>query len=242
MYYKLFLKNMSTILMRLLKYNIKIIFGNKFIYFILGASVVFIIVTAVNLFYIKASPDEETIFWNLLIPGILVIFYPVTFGIQNDLDNRMLEIVFGIPNYRFKVQLLRLLIIFLLAFCFLLFFTIINDVFISGISVFSMLYQLMFPIIFLGSIAFLISTFIKDGSGTAIIMLIIGVIFWIAKDFFLNHPRWNIFLNPFALPENLNETIWAETVTKNRVYLLIASILTIPYGLLNLQQRERLLE
>jgi len=242
MQYRPFIRNTLTVSRRLFKYNFKVIFGNKFLYFIVGATVVYILITAVSLFYMKSSPNEATIFWNLLIPGILVIFYPVTFGIQNDLDNRMLEIIFGIPNYRFKVHLLRLFLIFFLAFAFLFIFTTLNSFIIANIAIFSMVYHLMFPVLFLGSLAFMISTLVKDGSGTAVIMLIIGVSFWIAGDFFVNHPTWNIFLNPFTVPENVNETVWAEIITKNRIYLLIGSILVIPYGLLNLQRREKLLE
>ena len=73
--------------------------------------------------------------------------------------------------------------------------------------------------------AFLITTLIRDGSGTAVVMIITGIIFWIAKDFFQNNPQWNIFLNPFSLPQNFNEMVWAEIVMQNRIYLLIAPIL-----------------
>lgn len=31
------------------------------------------------------------------------IFYPAIFGMQNDVDNRILEILFGIPDYKCKV-------------------------------------------------------------------------------------------------------------------------------------------
>lgn len=41
----------------------------------------------------------------LLVPSILLIFYPTCFGIQNDQDAKTLEIIFGIPNYRYKIWL-----------------------------------------------------------------------------------------------------------------------------------------
>ena len=39
----------------------------------------------------------------LMFPSMLLIFYPAVFGIQNDEDSRILEILFGIPDYKYKV-------------------------------------------------------------------------------------------------------------------------------------------
>lgn len=241
MKFRQFLINACVAAVRLLHYNMKIIFADKFIYFLLGAVCIFIAVTAVNLFYIDAALDEETIYWTLLVPGILIIFYPIAFGIQNDSDNRMLELVFGIPNYRYKVQLLRVFLIFITAFTVLFVFILFCNYILIPLTIFEMLYHIIFPILFLGSMAFLITTFIKDGSGTAVIMIITIVVFCIARDFFQSNPKWDIFLNPFSLPQGFSETVWAEIVTQNRIYLLAGSILAILYGLLNLQKREKLL-
>ncbi|MFC1558922.1 hypothetical protein ACFL40_06190 [candidate division KSB1 bacterium] len=241
MKFRQFLINTFVAAVRLLRYNMKIIFANKFIYFLSGAVFIFIAVTAVNLFYIETTIDKETIYWTLLVPGILIIFYPITFGIQNDSDNRMLELVFGIPNYRYKVQLLRVFLIFVIAFTVLFAFILFCNFIIIPLTIFEMLYHIIFPILFLGSTAFLISTFIKDGSGTAVIMIITIVVFWIARDFFQSNPKWDIFLNPFSLPEGFSETVWDEIIIQNRIYLFVGSILAILYSLMNLQKRERLL-
>ncbi len=241
MKFRQFLINAYVAAVRLLHYNMKIIFANKFIYFLLSAVFIFVTVTAVNLLYLNTTLDEETIYWTLLVPGILIIFYPITFGIQSDSDNRMLELVFGIPNYRYKVHLLRVLLIFIIAFTVLFIFIILCDFVLIPLTIFEMLYHIIFPILFLGSMAFLITTFIKDGSGTAVIMIITIVVFWIARDFFQSNPKWDIFLNPFSLPQSFSETVWAEIVTQNRIYLFVGSILAILYSLLNLQNRERLL-
>ena len=92
------LSNINILIIRLIRYNLKVIFANKFIYFLLGAVSIFLTVTAVNLFYGNTAFDEEGMYRTLLLSGILIIFYPVTFGIQNDSDNRMLEIIFCIPS------------------------------------------------------------------------------------------------------------------------------------------------
>ena len=83
MNYKLQVKNISDIITKIFRYNLKIIFANKFIYFLLAAVGIFLLVTVINLLDADANPTEGTIYYLLLVPGILIIFYPTTFGIQN---------------------------------------------------------------------------------------------------------------------------------------------------------------
>ena len=100
---------------RMLRYNLKIIFANKFIWFLTAAVGFFVMVTLITLFS-GNMVTSGTIYNLLLYPGLLLIFYPTVFGIQNDEDNRILEILFGIPDYRYKVWLVRLIMIFILVF------------------------------------------------------------------------------------------------------------------------------
>jgi ABC-type uncharacterized transport system permease subunit len=88
--------------------------------------------------------------------------------------------------------------------------------------------------------AFLFSTIIKNGNGTAVVMVIIGVLLLILSGI-LNRTMWNIFLNPFDIPNNLNEMVWQETTLKNRIFLAVGSLLFVLYGLFNLQKREKFL-
>ena len=96
-------------LQKLVQYNIKIIFGNKFLYFMLSA-LAFYVITVI----VKLLGDDEitqaTAYSMLMLPSILLVFYPMCFGIQNDQDAKIVEIIFGIPNYSYKVWLLRLII------------------------------------------------------------------------------------------------------------------------------------
>lgn len=235
------LHNVFTVGISLIRYNLKIIFANKFIYFLLAALLVFLFVTTVNLLSEDAQTTESTVFVLLLVPGILLIFYPVTFGIQNDVDNRMIEILFGIPNYRYKIWLFRVLLIFAVTFVILFLLSLLSSIALTVISISDMMYHLMFPILFLGCASFMMSTLIRNGSGTAVVMVIFGIINLIARDFFEDYPRWDIFINPFDLPQNMNEAIWAEVVFENKIYLLVGCIITLLFGLLNLQNREKFL-
>ncbi len=51
-----------------------------------------------------------------MFPCVLLVFYPAVFGIQNDEDSRILEILFGIPDYKYKVWGVRLLMIYVAIF------------------------------------------------------------------------------------------------------------------------------
>ncbi len=237
MKYRKFYSNLLEIIIKQFNYSLRIIFANKFIYFLTAAVIFFLIVTTINLFS-PGSTESGDVYYILLFPGILLIFYPTAFGIQNDDDSGMLENIFAIPNYRYKVWLPRLVMIYILVFFLLIILSLISSFALTVVPVLNMVFQLMFPIFFLGSLAFAISTMVKNGNGTAVIMVIIGIIFWISSGI-LEESEWNIFLNPFFLPGEMNEAIWNTVITNNRLYLLAGTILSILYGLMNLQNREK---
>lgn len=231
------MSNSLTLVWRTIRYNLKIIFANWFIYFLLAAAGIFLLVTVITV--INSSTFSATgVYYLLLMPGILLIFYPTTFGIQNDVDSRMLEILFGIPNYRYKVWLVRMGIIYIVVFGLLFILSLLSQVALTTFPIFEMVFQLMFPIFFLGCLAFMFSTLIRNGYGTAIIMIIIGLVVWISSGM-LGESKYNVFLNPFDMPSDLSEVIWADMVFKNRLYLIAGTILSLLAGLLNLQKREK---
>ncbi len=234
---KIDIKNNFLILVKMIRYNLKIIFANRFIWFLV-ASLGFFLFFAIQVVLNNESMGEDVVYGLLIFPGILLIFYPSVFGIQNDDDSRMLEILFGIPNYRYKVWLVRLIMIYTLVFLMILLFSALASVLLYKVNILEMSYQLMYPIVFLGSMAFMFSTIVKNGNGTAVTMVLIGVAILILQDLIQN-TQWNPFLNPFDIPDNLNEVIWAGTISKNRIFLGIGMLVFILYGLFNLQKREK---
>ena len=173
-----------------------------------------------------------------LFCGVLLVFYPTAFGIQNDQDARTIEILFGIPNYRYKVWLVRIILIFIIAFLILLVFTFLSSVLIVKFNFVSMTYQVMFPVIFLGMMAFMLSTVVRNGNGTAVLMIIFGLFFMILSNW-LEKSQWNVFLNPYEVPWGLNENTWAIIAFKNRIILAIGSVIYLLIALFNLQKREK---
>ncbi|RZT92386.1 hypothetical protein EV201_2862 [Ancylomarina subtilis] len=220
-----------------IRYNVKIIFANKFIYFLIAAFAFFLMVTGIMLFS-DSSPEEADIFSTLLFPGILILFYPVIYNIQSDKDTRMLEIIFGIPNYRYKVYLVRFLLSIMLLLVLISFMSWIVVFTIIRIPVFHMVYELMYSLIFLASLAFLLASLIKNASGAAVIMVIIGLIFLILAEP-LESSKWNIFLNPFDVPSDMSYAIWQNVLYQNRMMLVVGSVVSILWSLINLQKREK---
>jgi hypothetical protein len=192
------ISNLLEVTRKQFSYSLKIIFANKFIYFLSAAFIFFLLVAIINLFTVS-NAEVEDVYYILLFPGILLIFYPATFGIQNDEDTGMLENIFAIPNYRYKVWLPRLAMIYVLVFLLLLFLSLLSSFALIVVPVFEMVYELMFPIFFLGSLAFALSTVVRNGNGTAVVIIIIGLIFWIAAEP-LEGSAWNLFLNPYDVP------------------------------------------
>lgn len=221
----------------MVRYNLKIIFANKFIWFLVASLVFFVGVLLITLFS-KGKVDPGTIYNLLLYPGLLLVFYPTVFGIQNDEDTRVLEILFGIPDYRYKVWLVRLILIYFVVFLILLLLAVFCSWALLPFAVFNMAWHLMFPIFFMGTLAFLLSTFIKNGIGTGVVIIIIGV-FFIALMGFLQNSKWNIFLNPFTIPDGMSENAWKSIVQDNRIILFVGIVLALLGGLTSLQKRER---
>ncbi len=234
---KLNIRNTLLISVKMIRYNLRIIFANKFIWFLLSAFGFFMFVSITTVMQ-GGNLSDGTIYDILIFPAILLIFYPSVFGIQNDDDSRMLEILFGIPNYRYKVWLIRLLMIYILVYLITLLFAGVASILLFKINIFEMAYQLMYPVIFLGSMSFMFSTLIKNGNGTAVTMVLIGVALLILIDA-VERTQWNVFLNPFEIPRNLNEVIWEGIISKNRIFLGIGMIVFVLYGLFNLQKREK---
>lgn len=229
--------NTFILIRKMIRHNMKIIFAGKFIWFFLGA-LGFLIFLMIQGVLNGETLNNESIFGLFYMPAILLIFYPTVYGIQHDADTRILEIIFGIPNYRYKVWLVRLIMVFVLNYLILIIFGVLVYFLIYPINPFQIAGQMMFLVLFIGGLAFMLSTTIKNGNGTAVVLVVMGVglIFLSAS---LERTMWNLFLNPFDSPRGLNEVVWKAIVFKNRLLLSISALVFVVYGLFNLQKREK---
>ena len=229
--------NISNLIFKMILYNLRIIFANRFIWFLAGSVLFYMGLSVIYVFSNNISRMND-LYGMFLFSGLLLVFYPSAFGIQNDQDARTIEILFGIPNYRYKVWLIRIVLIFVIAFLVMLVFTLLSSVLIVKFRFVNMAAQVMVPVLFLGLMAFMLSTVVRNGNGTAVLMIIFGLFFMILSDI-LRKSQWNVFLNPYDLPYDVNETTWAIITLKNRIILITGSIIFLLVALFNLQKREK---
>ncbi|MCK4746127.1 MAG: hypothetical protein KAT15_03790, partial [Bacteroidales bacterium] len=74
-------------LLSLTRYNMRIIFGGKFIYFILAALIFFLLFGTI-IALDDSNLGVSDVYGLISFPGILLVFYPSVFGIQSDADQR----------------------------------------------------------------------------------------------------------------------------------------------------------
>lgn len=232
------INNRIKLLTDFVKYNLRIVFANKFVYFVIAAMAFFLMVITINLFSGSSNITIDDVYALLILPGLLIIFYPVVFNIQNDKDARMLEIIFGVPNYRYKVYLFRFVLSIFTMAAFLLFMSAFTVFAIIRIPIFEMVYQLMFPLLFLAGLAFLMATLIRNASGAAVVMVLFGLFFWILYEP-LQFSKWNVFINPFDVPTNMSYAVFKNIIYQNRLMMIIGTVITLLWALLNLQKREK---
>ncbi len=221
------------------RYNMRIVFGGKFVYFIFASLGFFLLIGTIMAFD-ESYMGINDVYELMIFPTILLVFYPSAFGIQNDADQRTLEIIFGIPDYRYKVWLVRMLMVLIIVFVVLFPFAYIASYALVSIPILEMVLQLMVLAVFTSTLGFCISTLVKNGNATAVIMVVLGLVFLILSDE-LDESKWNIFLNPFDNHGDMNDIVWAEILRQNRFILGIASVVFLLLGLLNLQNREKFL-
>jgi hypothetical protein len=231
------LYNYFILIKKMILYNLRIVFANKFIWFLAGSILFYLGLSVIYVFSEDISRMED-LYGVFIFSGILLVFYPSVFGIQNDQDARTIEILFGIPNYRYKVWLVRIILIFVIAYLIMFVFTFLSSVLIVKFNIVRMTTQVMMPVLFLGMMSFMLSTVIRNGNGTAVVMIIFGLFFLILGDI-LSKSQWNVFLNPFDPAYGVSETTWAIITMKNRIILITGTLLFLLAALFNLQKREK---
>lgn len=229
-----------SLLIKFIRYNLKIVFGNKFVYFLGAALIFYLLITSISLFAAD-TVSVQGVYFQLMFPAFLLIFFPTTYGIQNDEDARILEILFGIPNYRYKIWLVRLFMAIFMVFWFIFLMANLSSLILINVPVWEMTLRLMVPVGLFGMLGFFFSTVVKNGNGTAVVVVLIGLLVWFLSAFLEVSP-WNVFLNPFQPPTGMSEALMESVVEKHvRTWLVVAAIAAL-WGLLNLQKREKFIK
>ncbi len=223
----------------LARYNLKIIFGGKFVWFLLVAALFFVYLLFQQA-YDGVAPSESIVYRQLLFPALLLVFYPTVYGISNDHEAKILEILFSIPNYMYKVWLLRLFFVMIETFLILLLLSVLADVLFCPIYIFEMTTHLIAPVTFFAALAFLLSTIVKGGNGTAVLFIFLIVVLMIIGQIF-DTTMWNVFIDPYLERDSIHPAVWETTMVNSRLFLYVSSFAFVLISLMNLQSRERML-
>ena len=79
------LNNSFTLVQKMILYNLRIIFANKFIWFLAGSIVFYLGLSVIYVLSNDVSRMSD-LYGVFMFSGILLVFYPSVFGIQNDQD------------------------------------------------------------------------------------------------------------------------------------------------------------
>jgi hypothetical protein len=96
----------------------------------------------------------------------------------------------------------------------------------------------MVPVIFLGSLAFFTASQTGSGLGTAVIMVVIILFFWLFRGS-LEGSSWYLFHNPFTGVDQIRTMVLVKTTIANRLYFISGSLFLTMLALLRLQKREK---
>ena len=222
------------------RYNAANIFSGRAFYSLILASLVFLAVVAINLLRREAALTGQNIYDFLLIPALLLVFYPAAFALQSDKDAGMIEVLFCIPDHRYKIWLARYVTLYIITAALLFLLALLCRVGLADFPLGMMVLQLMFPVVLLGSLAFFLAGLTGSGSATGILMIVVVLAFWLFRGQLGDTP-WYLFHNPFGGPAQANPQVWAATTLSNRLFFLLASVFLTMMALLRLQKREKLI-
>ena len=102
--------------------------------------------------------------------------------------------------------------------------------------------QLMIPVMMFGNLAFLYSTLIRNGNAAAVLSVLTVILAIILGNIpLVENKGWDVTINPYEEPENINAAIWSVILLKNRIFMIVAAVVFLMSGLLGLQNRGKFL-
>ena len=101
--------------------------------------------------------------------------------------------------------------------------------------------QALVPAFFIGMCAFMFSTILRNGNGTAVVLIIVGILLFFL-DMVLGVSYWNVLMNPYDIPLEQNPIIFYDTLFYNRIAVMTASIVLLIVGLNSMRKREKFIK
>ena len=237
---KISLKDRLINIYQYIRLNEKFIFYQRFLFFFALALVYFIIFCVWN--YFESSADrmgEEDIFiWLLSVPGIALIFIPSMSLITSETENRTIEMIFSTAGSRYKVWLTRIGVLYLFVAFIIFVLCSLSFIFISDFPFFGYFFHSLFPPIFISSLIVMFSVIFRSSNAAGLLSLIV-IFFLLIIHRPLSTTSFNLFLNPYFKPQNVDYGLWTSIVIYNRIGILLISGFMLYYSLYRLNKREK---
>ena len=142
----------------------------------------------------------------------------------------------------YKVWLFRLIMIYVEVYLILVAYAFLARILLYPVAPFSMAAKLMIPVMLFGNLAFLYSTLIRNGNAAAVLSVLTVILALVLGNIQLVENKvWDVTINPYEEPENINAAIWSVILLKNRIMMVVAGIIFLMSGLLGLQNRGKFL-
>lgn len=222
--------------------NLKIIFSHKFLLISGGIFIYFSIVVTVNYFVDPSDRmGERGIYmWLLSFPGIIFIFYPSMSLFLSEGENRRIEMIFSTAGSMHKIWLAKIVSLYLSGAFILFLLALLSYIFVADFNLPGYFANSLFPLIFFSSLTMAFSVIFRSINAAG--LTAVGTLFFhlILYDL-LRKTRFNIFLNPYLKPDEIDHYIWNKMVLQNRIGMVVISALLITFSIKMLEKREKFL-
>ncbi|MCA9731397.1 MAG: hypothetical protein H6696_13215 [Deferribacteres bacterium] len=222
--------------------NTRLIFSNRFIWFLLGLLAWCIFQYVINYqreIYQRMSADYIFFVVMQLPLSAFAVFLNMSL-ISSEKDNRTLEITFTTAGSRYKVWLVRFGSLCVLFFLLSLTLSYIGYYFFVDLPVWAMAFHAYVPTFFISGMVFYFAVKLRSGLAAGMVS---GILLFFM--FIFNEPlrstRYALYFNPFTVPHNVDSSVWYDWTWQNRIGLIVLGGLFIFAALRGMGNREKLL-
>ncbi len=223
--------------------NTRIVFSNRFAWFLFGLAVYCIFLYVANYrsnIYDRMSAN--TIFHILLQLPLLAFAVFLNMNlIASEKDNRTLEITFTIAGSRIKIWLIRFGSLCLLFLILAYLLSLIGFFFFVDLPIWGFAFHAYVPAFFISGLVFYFAVKFSNGLAAGMVSAVLLFLMFIFNEA-LHDTRWSLFFNPYDRPHNrVDPAVWNDWTWQNRLGLIMLGAAFIFAALRGMRQREKLL-
>ncbi|MFC1724393.1 hypothetical protein ACFL4T_02110 [candidate division KSB1 bacterium] len=220
--------------------NIKLLFTNKFFYFILGIILYFGFVCTINYFSDPGDsmPGYAIYIALIFIPMSVLTVFLSAYMLPGEMENNTLESLFSISGSIYKVWIIKISVMYIAISIMILILEILSYFMIADFPFFYTFFMSLFPLYFIGGLTFYFAVKFKSYAAAGILTGIIMILISFVTEP-LQFSKFFLYINPIAKPRDINNYVWTRTLVENRVGMLVFGSLLYYLGLNKLKFREK---